>query len=254
MSKIVIGITTVRRKNEFRYLEQMLSGLENSGIFDNDIFTVVVSESGSLKESEKENFLNNFKDKVQILFSEERICANQNVSKVINYACSLNSDYIMYMNDDSIIHHSFSEKILPFIKKYQDYPCWVFYCPYYFHIIPLFEEGIDIYKYKYKHYYGSLCWVMRNNDAKKYAKELLKYYMSGSHIRKEIDKTHKTKGGDLLLGNYLKENYPNNYIAAHVPSLVDHQGKISTLTNTYAKEGYYTESKNYYLNDIEVMK
>lgn len=247
---IGISITTVRRKNSFDYLKSMLSDFERIGVLDNPNYHVTVSESGSLEYGEHDSFLEEYKDKIDILFSDKRICANENVSKVIEYNCKKGFDYVMYMNDDSTVHENFNHIPFEFIQKYPDYPCWTFYCPYDFITIPLIEAGEDIYEYPYKQYYGSLCWVMKNENSLRYSKHLYNYYKSGEDVRIEIGRDFRTIAGDAQLAEFLKTNFHDTCIASHIPSLVNHIGKHSNMIPTYAQKSYFHTTDDFKLNEV----
>jgi len=224
--KYIIGIPTVNRYPKKNYLKTTLRSLQEGGVFDYPDVKVIVSDSGSqngllhIRDYTKE--YQDIWHKITFLENKEKLSANANNSKIINYCAELTDNYVIYMQDDQIVRPDLMKYINIFIEKYSDAPVWTFYASY-GEVLKQAKKGIDKWDYPYKNYYGSLCYALRKNDALSYAKMLKEHADKGQGI-----------GGDMILKKWLRDNYPEKkYLVASCPCYTQHIGEESMLSASH---------------------
>ena len=221
--KYAIGITTVNRYPKKNYLKKTLRNMERGGIFKYKDVTVTVSDSGSqngllhIRDYTKE--YQDIWHKVEFLEHPTRLCANDNVAKILRHCAKKTDKYVMYMQDDVDIRPMFMESVDSFVEKYPDEIMWTFHAAY-SEVLTRAKSKKDKWRYPLKNYYGSLCYVLRIDQALEYADELSKLARQGTG-----------KGGDIILSKWLRNKHGEGAkIAASCPCYVQHIGEESILS------------------------
>jgi hypothetical protein len=223
MAKYAIGITTVNRYPKRNYLKPTLRNMQRGGVFDYPDVTVTVSDSGSQNGLlHIRDYTNEYQDiwhKVEFLEERDRICANDNVAKVLRHCANKTDQYVIYMQDDLDIRPKLMENIDKFVRKYPGELMWSFHAAYN-EVLKRAKRREDKWRYPFKNYYGSLCYVLRKHQALEYADVLTENARRGTDI-----------GGDIILSKWMRTKHGEKAtLAASCPCYVQHIGVDSVLS------------------------
>jgi len=212
-----IVMMAVNRSPKQNCVMDTVNSLIASGALDYPGTTMTISDSGS-QDTSYLNFISSRGLPIKILYSDRRICLNENFSKAMAHGASETSDYVVFVEDDIIAAPGLMQKIDAFVRKYPDQIIWSFHAMY-AEVKSRAIAGYDYWDMSREKFYGTLCIVIR----KKHAKELSEFiYRTYKKDRCEI-------GADIRIHEWIKQSYPQyRYIRCSAPSLVQHTGSESS--------------------------
>lgn len=153
-------------------------------------------------------------------FPAQKLTPNQNAVALMQGVAEVDCDWVLFMEDDISFCDDFLGSVDRWLSEHGNQNrVFTFYTPYR-EVDNAFKGGQSSWGYQVEKFYGTQCLAMRPQDALSAAKAL-----------DRIAKTwHSTKGYDLLLKAWAKEQGIRSFLAS-APSFVQHIGTESSISS-----------------------
>lgn len=217
--KYSIVIMSVNRAPKKNYIEPMINSLEKTGAFKRSDISITISDSGS-EDLSYIDFVEDRNLPVKVLYSEKRLCLNENFSKAMIFGASETSEYVVFMEDDILVAPTLITEMDKFLKRYPKETIWSFHAMY-AEVRKRAISGHDHWDMPKDKFYGTLCTVLRKDDARKLADYIYNVWYK---------KNGRKIGADIRIKIWLDKFYPGvDHIKCSAPSFVQHMGIESAV-------------------------
>lgn len=243
-TRFSVVMMAVNRAPKRNYVLDTVNSLVASGALDYQGTTLTISDSGS-EDTSYLDFIVSRGLPVKVLYSDRRLCLNENFSKAMAHGAEETSEYVVFVEDDIAVVPGLMQKVDAFIRKYPDQLIWSFHAMY-TEVKSRAIAGHDYWDMPREKFYGTLCIVLR----KKHAKELSEFiYQSYAKQGREI-------GADVRIHQWMQQFYPQyRYIRCSAPSLVQHMGdESSILPHNGGKKRQNTSYELNFMSDYQRSK
>lgn len=214
MSGYFIGMTTVRRENNFKHLLDTLESLKQSGMFETQLFKESqfnLFDSGS--ESIEE--LKALPCPTKLHLTNKRLNGHQNFTRVLQQFVKSDYDKLLYLQDDLEVSTKFFTTVDYYVRTYSDkYRIFSFYTPYH-EVEHAYKKKEKFWNYPARCFYGILSVVINKEDAKSFLA-----YMDSVNFRDKIF--------DISFQEWMVQKEIT--VCACVPNIVQHTGIVSAIS------------------------